>query len=123
MARACPDRTLAAPMKVLGGFATSADPVKELRGTSLEPRGSGQMRARTQKPPLQLQPEQYPEHCHIYPRLLGRIQVPGVSPISNTSNRTATHKTHNTPMTPRTSGSADVPRFSVRRPNHGGLRA
>ena len=67
--------------------------------------------------PLQLQPEQsatvrnspeqsgtVPKMLFIYPRLLGRIQVPGVAPTTNT---TTTHKTHNTPVTPRTSGSAD----------------
>ena len=45
-----------------------------------------------------------PKMLFIYPRLLGRIQVPGVAPTTNT---TRTHKTHNTPVTPRTSGSAD----------------
>ena len=49
-------------------------------------------------------PGTVPKMLFIYPRLLGRIQVPGVAPTTNT---TTTHKTHNTPVTPRTSGSAD----------------
>ena len=48
----------------------------------------------------------------IYPRLLGRIEVPRVAPTTNT---TTTHHSHNTPVTPRTSGSADSDSARVHR--------